>query len=230
MVPGSIGIVIADDMAPIREYLSMVLGHEPDMEVLAAVGTGREAVECGVKLKPDVFLIDIEMETAMAGVEAIRQLNALLPKARAVVLTHFSNDSTVFAAFEAGAVDYVLKDTSVGELLEAVRAAAGERSPLRPQIARMIRSEFRILRSERASLVNTLNIVYRLTPTELNFLQLLAEGKTKHEIAELRHVEASTIRTHVGNILKKFDEDSMEAVVERLKRLGIFEIFERKQE
>jgi DNA-binding NarL/FixJ family response regulator len=73
--------------------------------------------------------------------------------------------------------------------------------------------------------VNTLNVVYKLTPTELSLLRLLAEGKSKNEIATMRHVEASTIRTHVGNILKKFGEPSVADVVKRLRRLGIFEIF-----
>lgn len=226
----SIRLLIADDMLPIREYLSMILGHEPDMEVIDAVGSGAEAVERAMETRPDVILMDLEMETPRAGVEAIRTLIGYNQAARCVVLTHFSDDDTVFAAFEAGAVDYVLKDSSATEILEAVRAAGQDMSPLRPQIARMIRAEFRAMRSERANLVNTLNIVYRLTPTELSFLRLLAEGKTKNQIAELRHVESSTIRTHVGNILKKFDEFSVNDVVNRLRRLGIFEIFIREKD
>lgn len=229
-VSDPIRLIIADDMLPIREYLSLVLSHEPDMRIIAAVGTGAEAVEKALTARngedhPDVILMDLEMETPRAGVEAIRTLACQAPEIRCVVLTHFSDDDTVFAAFEAGATDYVLKDASAAEILEAVRAAARDMSPLRPQIAGMIRSEFRAMRSERALLTATLNIVYRLTPTELNLLRLLAEGKSRSEIARLRHVEASTIRTHVGNILKKFGESSVGDVVDRLRRLGIFEIF-----
>lgn len=220
-----INIIIADDMLPIREYLTMVLSHEPDMKVVDAVGSGAEAVERALATHPDVVLMDLEMETSRAGVDAIKTLSDKDPNIHCVVLTHFSDDETVFAAFEAGATDYVLKDSSAAEILEAVRAAARDMSSIRPQVARMIRNEFRILRSERAMLVATLNIVYRLTPSELGLLRLLAEGKTKAEIARIRHVEASTIRTHVGNILKKFDEPSVGDVVNRLRRLGIFEIF-----
>ncbi len=225
MISEQIRLLIADDMQPIREYLSMVLGHEPDMEIVAAVGTGIDAVAQAVKFQPDVVLIDLEMETPRAGIEAIRILAAKTPQIRCVVLTHFGDDQTVFAAFEVGAIDYVLKDASAAEILEAIRNAAKGASPLRPQIASRIRDEFRTLRTERAQLINTLNIVYRLTPTELGLLRLLAEGKTKTQIAELRHVESSTIRTHVGNILKKFDEETVQDVVNRLRRLGIFEIF-----
>jgi DNA-binding NarL/FixJ family response regulator len=220
-----IRLIIADDMLPIREYLSMVLSHEPDMKVIDSVGTGAEAVERALVSHPKVLLMDIEMETPRAGVDAIRTLAAKDPNIHCVVLTHFSDDDTVFAAFEAGAVDYVLKDSSAAEILEAVRAAAQNMSPLRPRIARMIREEFRALRSERSALVSTLNIVYQLTPSELWLLRLLAEGKTRSQIAGIKHIEPSTIRTHIANILKKFDESSVNDVVERLRRLGIFDIF-----
>jgi DNA-binding NarL/FixJ family response regulator len=225
MPQSPIRLLIADDMVPIREYLSMVLGHETDMEIVATVGTGAAAVERALVTQPDVLLMDLEMETPRAGVDAIKTLAIQAPGMRSVVLTHFSDDDTVFAAFEAGASDYVLKNSSAGEILEAVRAAAKDMSPVRPQIARMIRAEFRALRSERATLVATLNIVYRLTPTELKVLRLLAEGKDKNEIAKQQCVESSTLRTHIGNILKKFDESSVKDVVNRLRNLGIFEIF-----
>ena len=224
-MPDRIRVLIADDMQPIREYLRMVLGHETDLEVSGAVGTGAEAVQEAMAGKPDVVLMDLEMETPRAGVDAIRALAAAAPKTRCVVLTHFSDDETVFAAFEAGAADYVLKNSSAAEVVEAVRAAARDMSPIRPQIARMIRAEFRAMRSERAALVGTLNIAYKLTPTELGILRLLASGKTPKQIGQLRQVEPSTIRTHVSNILKKFDETSVRNVVNRLRRLGLFEIF-----
>jgi DNA-binding NarL/FixJ family response regulator len=165
------------------------------------------------------------METPRAGVEAIRALSNEAPSIRCVVLTHFEDDETVFSAFEAGAVDYVLKNSSAAEILEAVRSAARGMSPIRPRIAQMIRAEFRAMRTERMALVSTLNIVYKLTPTELDILQLLAEGKTQSQIAEIRVVAPSTIRTHVANILKKFDESSVKDVVARLQKLGIFEVF-----
>ncbi|HBF39220.1 MAG TPA: DNA-binding response regulator, partial [Firmicutes bacterium] len=127
-----IRLIIADDMLPIREYLSMVLSHESDMEVLEVVGSGSEAVERASVTRPDVILMDLEMETPRAGVEAISRLMSMNIDIRCVVLTHFSDDETVFAAFEAGATDYVLKDSSATEIIEAVRAAANDMSPIRP--------------------------------------------------------------------------------------------------
>ncbi len=220
-----IRILIAEDVLAIREYLNMVLSHEPDMEVLATVDNGAVAVERAMAVRPDVVLMDLEMETPRAGVDAIRTLSNQVPEISSVVLTHFEDSETVFAAFEAGAVDYVLKNASAAEILEAVRAAAKDQSPIRSQVAKLIRAEFQVMRSERANLTATLNVVYKLTPTELSLLRLLAEGKTQSEIARIRHVELSTIRTHIGNILKKFNEPTARDVVRKLRSLDIFEIF-----
>lgn len=225
MPEAPIRVLIADDMPPICDYLRMVLGNEPDMVVVGVVGTGAAAVDKALAERPHVALMDLEMESPRAGVEAIRAITGGEAGVRCVVLTHFGDDETVYAAFEAGAVDYLLKNSSAAEILEAVRAAARDSSPIRPQIARMIRAEFRAMRTERAGLVGTLNTVYRLTPTELGILRLLAEGMTQSRICVVRHVEGSTVRTHLGNILRKFGESSVADVVERLRRLGIFEIF-----
>src|SRR5690554_1321265 len=186
MSKSKIEVLIADDMLPIREYLNTVLQHEPDMKIIGTVGTGKEATEVALSCFPDVVLMDLEMETPRAGVDAISVLTEKAPSIRCVVLTHFEDDETVFAAFEAGAVDYILKNSSVAEILEAVRSAARGMSPIRPQIAQLIREEFRVMRAERASLVATLNIVYRLTPTELELLRLLARSEERRVGKECR--------------------------------------------
>ena len=225
MLQSSIRLLIADDMLPIREYLSMVLSHEPDMELVGSVDSGASAVKQALLVKPKVILMDIEMETPSAGIEAIRELTVKAPEIRTVVLTHFNNHESVFAAFEAGAIDYIVKNSSAAEILSSIRAAADNQSAIRPQIAKLIRNEFRTLRSERNNLIATLNIIYKLTPTELDLLRLMVNGKTQRQITEMRHIEASTFRTHVGNILKKFKLASIRDVVSLLKRLGIFNIF-----
>lgn len=225
MIHNLIRVLIANDMLPVREYLTTVLNHEPDMKIVGSVGSGALAVEQALTLKPNVVLIDIEMETPFAGIDAIRTLAAKAPEIRSVVFTSLSNDETIFAAFEAGAVDYLIINSSATETLEAIRAAAQDKTAIRPEIAGLIRKEFRALRSERATLVNTLKNVYKLTPTELEILKLFAEGKTPGQIIALRHIEASTFRTHVGNVLKKFKASSVREVVFQLKHLGVFEIF-----
>ncbi len=225
MISNLIRVLIANNLLQIREYLTMVLNHEPDMKIVGSVESGALAVEQGLTLKPNVVLIDVEMETPRAGIDVIRTLAVKAPEIRSVVFSESTDEETVFAAFEAGAVDYLIKNSSATQTLAAIRAAAQDQTTIRPEIARLIREEFRVLRSERATLVATLNIVYKLTPTELELLKLCAEGKTKSQILAMKHIEASTFRTHVGNVLKKFKAGSVRDVAVQLKHLGIFDTF-----
>ena len=220
-----IRVLIANDKPPFNEYLNMILSHEPDMKILGFIGNSVLAAEQALILKPNVILIDLDLETPQAGFEAVRTLAAKAPEIRPIVFSHSTNEETVFAAFEAGAVDYLIKNFSVTQTLTSIRAAAQDKTAIRPEIARLIRKEFRLLRSERATLVSTLNIVYKLTPTELELLKLFAEGKTKSQILAMKHIEPSTFRTHVGNVLKKFKAGSVRDVAVQLKHLGIFEVY-----
>lgn len=229
MIHDRIRVLIANNQLQVREYLTMVLSHEPDMKIVGSVENSTLAVEQSLKLKPNVLLIDINLETPSAGLNAIRTLAEKVPDIRSVVYTHLSNEEMVFTAFEAGAVDFLNMNSSAIETLTAIRAAAKDQTVIRPEIARLIREEFRALRSERASLVSTLNIVYKLTPTELELLKLCAEGKTQSQILALKHIEASTFRTHVGNVLKKFKAGSVRDVAVKLKHMGIFDTFYSEQ-
>lgn len=220
-----IRMIIADEMAPIREYLSMVLSREPDIKVIDTVGSRAEAIVRSLTAIPDVLLIDLEIGTPRAGVDAIKTIAALAPRIRLIVLTLFSDDDKIFSALEAGASDYVLKNFSTIEMLAAIRMAASDAFPLRPQIARLICSEFRTLRTEGNVLPVTLNILFRLLPMELSTLRLLAKGKKENEIAAIHNVDLFLISTYVRDILKKFGESSVKELVIRLERLGLSEIF-----
>lgn len=230
MINNPIQVLIANDKLQTRDYLTMVLSHEPDMKIVGSVESGSLAVEQALILRPDVVLMEIEMESPRAGIEAIRILTAKTPEIRSVVYTRSTNEEIIFAAFEAGAVDYLIKDSSATETITAIRAAAQDQTAIRPEIAKLIREEFRALRSERATLVATLNIVYKLTPTELELLKLFSEGKTQSQILAMKHIEASTFRTHVGNVLKKFEAVSVRDLAVRLKHLGIFDTFYTENE
>lgn len=229
MINDRIRVLIANNLLQIRDYLTMILSHEPDMKTVGSVETSTLAVEQGLKLHPNVVLIDITMETPLAGINAIRILSEKAPEIRSVVYTHLTNEEIIFTAFEAGAVDFLNTNSSTIDTLTAIRGAAQDQTVIRPEIARLIREEFRVLRSERAALISTLNIVYKLTPTELELLKLCAEGKTKSQILALKHIEASTFRTHVGNVLKKFKAGSVRDVAVKLKHMGIFETFFSEQ-
>lgn len=218
-------MLIATDKPQFKEYLNTILSHEPDMKILGFVENNVSAIEQSLKLKPNVFLFDLDLEPPQAGFETIQTLTAKAPQIRSIVFSHSTSDESIIAAFEAGAVDYLIKNSSVTQTLASIRAAAQDQAAIRPEIAKLIRKEFRLLRSEKATLISTLNIVYKLTPTELELLKLFAEGKTKNQILALKHIEPSTFRTHMGNVRKKFKTGSFHDLAARLKHLGIFEMY-----
>ena len=207
-------------MAPIREYLCMVLDREPDMKVINAVGGGAEAIECALANHPDVLLMDLDIGISRTGVDAMKTITTLAPNIRLIALTLFNDDDNVFSAMEAGASDYVLKNSSATEISEAIRTVANEAFPLRSQIAHLIRNEIQILRSERNVLITTLRVIFGLTPKELGILRFLVNGKDINKISELSNVEF-----FIRNILRKFGESSIDNIVNRLYRLGISEVF-----
>ncbi|MCU6710232.1 response regulator transcription factor [Paenibacillus sp. J5C_2022] len=224
----SIRIVVADDIEDIRNYFRMILDRETDIEVIAMAGSGEEAVEVVREGSPDVVLMDIEMETPLAGIDAIGRIKAEWPEVKIIVLTIHEEDDVLFQAYGAGAVDYIVKTSSIADILNSIRSAHRDRLYMRPEIAEKILGEFSKLQNEKNSLIYTLNIMSRLTDSEFAILTSVYEGATYKEIAKSRYVEEVTIRTQVNKILKKFKMRSMKEVMGSLHELKVFDIYKRR--
>ena len=202
-----IKVLIAEDVAPIRKRYAAVLKKCPVIEVVAEVGTGEEACKTARKLNPDVILMDIEMEAKDAGIRATGEILAEMPDIKIIILTVYEEDELVFSAFRLGACDYVLKNASNEEIVNAVT------SPIRPEIADKIRSEFRRVKTYESSFLFMLNILSTLTPKELDTLYLLSTGYNKRQICEMRCVEMSTVKSQVHSILKKFNKKKISEII-----------------
>ena len=200
-----IKVLIAEDVAPIRKRYAAVLKKCPAIEVVAEVGTGEEACKAARKLNPDVILMDIEMEAKDAGIRAT--------DIKIIILTVYEEDELVFSAFRLGACDYVLKNASNEEIVNAVTSAYRGQSPIRPEIADKIRSEFRRVKTYESSFLFMLNILSTLTPKELDTLYLLSTGYNKRQICEMRCVEMSTVKSQVHSILKKFNKKKISEII-----------------
>jgi len=138
--PAPIRILITDDHAVVREGLQKLISTEPGMEVIGEAADGVEAVKMACELKPDVILMDMIMPR-MGGLEAIRKIKEECPDARILVLTSFSDDETVFPAIKAGALGYLLKNTTPNILLNAIRDVHKGNSSISPDIANKLMSE-----------------------------------------------------------------------------------------
>jgi NarL family two-component system response regulator LiaR len=191
----TIHILIADDHAIVREGLRALIDTERGMELVGEAADGVEAVLRARSLQPDVILLDLVMPRK-DGIEAIGEIKQENPEARILVLTSFAEDDKVFPAIKAGALGYLLKDSSPQELLQAIREVYRGESSLHPTIARKLVREI----SQPSDLPATEE---PLTEREVEVLSLVARGLSNQEIADRLVVSERTVRTHVSNILGK---------------------------
>jgi two-component system, NarL family, response regulator LiaR len=193
--PETIRILVTDDHAVVREGLRTLIGTEPGMDVVGEAADGIEAVQKACDLNPDVILLDMVMPR-MGGLEAIHEIKKQCPDAHILVLTSFSDDETVFPAIKAGALGYLLKNTSPGRLLNAIRDVHQGIPSISSDIANKLMREMQ----RTSDLPPTKE---PLTEREMDVLKLVAQGLTNQEIAKNLVIAEGTVRTHVSNILSK---------------------------
>ena len=195
MESSHIRILITDDHAVVREGLSSFISLEPDMEVVGEAEDGIEVVEKARILSPDIILLDIVMPRR-TGIEAIQELKESKSSAKVIVLTSFAEYEQIYPAIKAGAMGYLLKDSTPGQLIQAIRDVFQGQTSLSPVIARMlideIKAESELPLSEDP-----------LTDREVEVLKLVAQGHSNKDIAERLVVSEGTVGTHISNILEK---------------------------
>ena len=222
-----IRVMIVDDMVPLCRKYQTVLSQSEELEVVAIAHDGYQAIMKSAVLRPDVILMDIEMESKYTGIEATRQILQEFPKMKIVILTVYEEDEMIYAAFQAGACDYVLKNASAAAMIQSVEGAYYEKSVIRPQVAKKLRTEFKRIKNNEDSLIYTIYLVQLLTDTEKDILLSLHEGKSQKEICRERFIEPATMKTHVRNICKKMKCRSMEDVLRQIDQSGFFYYMDR---
>jgi DNA-binding NarL/FixJ family response regulator len=209
--PHRIRLLVVDDQPLVRRGLALMLSIEPDMEVVGEAGDGIEAIEQATRLRPDVVLMDLHMPRK-GGVGATREITAKLPQTRVLVLTTLEADQSVFDAVRAGAMAYLLKDATEGEVVETVRAVHRGESRLTPQVARKVLDEFRRMRETAPPPTYQADEpdddVVALSEKEGKVLQLIAEGKSNKQIAAMLFLAEGTVKNYVSRIMEKLHAGS----------------------
>ena len=223
MYPEKIQVLIAEDRIPIRKRYEKILSNDAEISVVEGVSTGAEAMQQAILHQPDIILMDIEMETKTAGLQATEAILKAYPEIKIIILTVFKDDEMVLNAFQLGVVDYILKDSSPEEIVQAVRSNYFGDAPIRPEIARKLRNQLKLIKKNESTLLLCLHIISQLTSAEREVLSLLGKGYKRAEICSMRYVELSTLKSQINSILKKFNCNSVAEVIAMIKELKLYD-------
>ncbi|HEX8879806.1 MAG TPA: response regulator transcription factor, partial [Candidatus Acidoferrum sp.] len=195
-----IRILLADDHQLMRSGLRLLIEQQPDLTVVGEAADGREAVALAKSLRPDVAVMDISMPN-LNGIEAAHQITQSHVELAVIVLSMHPDESYVLRALKAGAKGYLLKDSAESDLITAVRAVARGKSFFSPAVSKVLLDDY-IRKLKRSGAEDAYDL---LTPREREVLQLVAEGKSNKEVANLLNLSVYTVETHRSNIMQKLN-------------------------
>ncbi len=215
-----IRVLLAEDHTLVRKGLRALLDEEVDIEVVGEAQDGRGAVQQVEQLLPDIVLMDISMPN-LNGLEATRQIVAQFPETRVLVLTRHANREYIYQLLRAGASGYVVKQAAPAELILAIRAVCQGDTFLSPSISRQVIEDY-IRKAQ--EVVSSTDSYDRLTPREREVLQLIAEGYSTSEIAEMLYVSAKTVYAHRAHLMAKLDLHSEAELTQYAIRKGVIDL------
>jgi DNA-binding NarL/FixJ family response regulator len=196
-----ISVLLADDHELVRSGLRALIDAMPDAQVVAEAGNGHDALALARRLRPDVALLDIAMPQ-MNGIEVTARIAAECPATRVVVLSMHTSRQYVAAAVRSGALGYVVKEAAADEMAQALRAAASGRSYISPSVSGHLVAE---LRAPNALGDASPTAWEALSSRQREVLQLIAEGRSTREIAELLHISPKTVETHRAELMRRLN-------------------------
>jgi DNA-binding NarL/FixJ family response regulator len=212
----SVRILLGDDHTLVRQGVRKILEEQPDWEIIGEVGDGREAVRQALELEPDVAVLDIGMPL-LNGIEATSQITRRASTTRVLILSMHADEAYVARALEAGATGYLLKDSADADLIGGVAAVAAGKSFFSPAVAKLMLTDYR----RRLAGKTVIDRYELLSEREREIFQLVAEGHSNKEVADLLSISPTTVETHRAHILQKLDVHNTAELVLYAVRRGV---------
>jgi two-component system, NarL family, response regulator NreC len=211
-----IRILLADDHTLIRSGLRLLVEQQSDLVVAAEAEDGRQAVAQAAAVKPDVAVLDIGMPN-LNGIEAAKQITEGESGAAVVILSMHADESYILRALKAGARGYLLKDSAESDLVRAIRAVAEGKSFFSPAVSKVLLEDY-VRKLQRTGGEDSYDL---LTPREREILQLVAEGKSNKDVANLLNLSVYTVETHRANLMEKLGLKSVPELILYAVRKGV---------
>ena len=213
----SVRILIADDHTIVRHGLARLLEEQPDLKVVGEANNGQSAVDQAVALKPDIVIMDIAMPR-MNGIEAAKRIRKQLPKTKILILSMYSHEHYIHELLETGVSGYLLKDSSGRDIIKAIRSAMKNETFLSPTISKVLMDTYRSPNRKCTSIAEPYN---QLSNREREVFQLIGEGHSTRQIADMLCVSISTIKSHRANIMEKLNIESPVKLIHFAIQLGL---------
>lgn len=211
-----IRVLLADDHQLMRSGIRLMLEREADLSVVGEASDGRQAVSLAKSLRPDVVVMDIGMAN-LNGIEAANQMTQDSPQIAVVMLSMHADESYVLRALKSGARGYLLKDSAEADLIRAVHAVAGGKSFFSPAVSKVLLDDY-VRKLKRSGTDDAYDL---LTPREREVLQLIAEGKSNKDIANLLNLSVYTVESHRSNLMEKLNLRGLPELILYAVRKGI---------
>ncbi|MEP6508760.1 MAG: response regulator transcription factor [Gemmatimonadales bacterium] len=212
----NIRVLLADDHTLMRAGLRMVVDAQEDLSVVGEADDGRAAVAMALTLKPDVIVMDIGMPS-LNGIEACRQIREASPETQIVMLSMHSDEGYVLRALKAGAKAYLLKDSAEADLARAIHAVAAGKSFFSPTVGKVLLEDY-MRKLQRTGGEDSYEL---LSPREREILQLVAEGNSSKDIANLLELSVYTVETHRTRVMQKLNLKGIPELILYAVRKGI---------
>jgi two-component system response regulator NreC len=216
----AVTVLLAEDHTIVRHGLAKLLEAEPGLQVVGEARNGREAIAKVEELKPDVVIMDIAMPL-LNGIEATRQIKKNRPQTKVIILSMHSHDRFISELFSLGASGYLLKDSTGLDIIQAIESAIKGDTYLSPSISRKVVEDYVALKRTKSSREE---LYSKLSNREREVCQMIAEGHSTKEIADILCVSVSTIKTHRANIMEKLEIDNLPQLIHFAIDLGLVEI------